>query len=200
MAVILSAIILSTVSHTISAPIHISLSCITPTLSLSAIGILRRCMTLPVSISCVRKNVVIPVSLSPFIIAQLSGAAPLYCGRSEACRLNVPIGGISHTICGNILNATTICKSALYERSSSIKASSLSFSGCNMGRPTDKAYCLTGEYCILCPRPAGLSGIVTTATTLYCRSTSKRRVSTAKSGVPIYTIRKSCFVIFLPYY
>ena len=71
-------IMASTVSTTISAPNVISLSCIVPTLSSGSIGILRCCMISPVSISCLRKNVVIPVSVSPLIIAQLRGAAPLY--------------------------------------------------------------------------------------------------------------------------
>ena len=44
-----------------------------------------------------RKNVVTPVTVSPFIIAQFIGAAPLYCGRSAACTLNVPKRGIAHT-------------------------------------------------------------------------------------------------------
>ena len=57
-------------------------------------------------------KVVAPVSLSPFITAQLIGAAPRYCGSNEACRLKVPKRGIAHTTSGNMRKATTICRSA----------------------------------------------------------------------------------------
>ena len=141
----------STVSVTSPAPIVIKASCTTPTLSVSAIG---RCfwrIIFPVSISCVRKNVVTPVSVSPLITAQLIGAAPRYCGNNEACRLNVPKRGISHTTSGNIRKATTICRSAFKARNSAINASSFSFSGCNTGRFCDKAYFFTGLGCKTLP-------------------------------------------------
>ena len=41
----------------------------------------------------------------------------------------------------------------------------------------------------------GLSGMVMTATTLYPPSTNRFKLSTANSGVPIYTILKSFFSI-----
>ena len=58
-------------------------------------------------------KVVAPVLASPFITAQLIGAAPLYWGSREAWRLNVPSLGIAHTSSGNILKATTMNMSAL---------------------------------------------------------------------------------------
>ena len=178
-----------------SVPSAIRRSCTEPTFSSSPIGIRSCRIILPVSISCFSMNVVAPVSLSPFITARLIGAAPRYCGSSEAWRLNVPSRGIDHTTSGSIRKATTICRSALYDRSSSRKTSSFSFSGCSIGKPTERAYFLTSEYCTWCPRPAGLSGMVTTATTLYPPSTRACRLAAANSGVPKYTILKSFFVI-----
>ena len=51
-------------------------------------------------------------------MAQFMGAAPRYCGRSEACRLKVPRGGMLQTISGSMRKATTIWRSAelLYEQ------------------------------------------------------------------------------------
>ena len=49
---------------------------------------------------------------------------------------------------------------------------------------------------VLQASPIGLSGIVMTATTLYPPSTNRFKLSTANSGVPIYTILKSFFSIF----
>ena len=137
-----------------------------------------------------------PVSLSPFIIDQLIGAAPRYCGSSEPWRLNVPNRGIFHTTSGNIRNATTICRSASNAFSSLRKFSSFSFSGCSRGKFCSNAYFFTAEYCILYPLPLGLSGMVITPTILYPFSTSFFRLSTAKSGVPMKTIRKSFLSIY----
>ena len=172
-------------------PIAIKRSCTDPTFSFGPIAIRSCRIMLPVSISCFSMKVVAPVSVSPLMTAQLIGAAPRYCGRRDACRLNVPRRGIAHTTSGSILKATTICKSALNERNSSTNASSFSFSGCSTGSPTDKAYCFTSENCSWCPRPAGLSGMVTTATTLYPPSTNARRLAVANSGVPKNMILKS---------
>ena len=158
--------IASTVSSTSLPPRIISLSCTTSTLSVSAMGTRTCWITFPVSISCCRKKVVIPVSVSPLITAQLIGAAPRYWGSNEACKLKVPNRGIFQTTSGNIRKATTIWRSAFHSRSACTKASSFSFSGCSNGKFCSSAYCLTGEYWILCPRPAGLSGIVITPTTL----------------------------------
>lgn len=70
-----------------------------------------------------------PVSVSPLIKAQLIGAAPRYCGSSEACRLNVPSFGAAQMISGSMRNAMTMPRSGLIERNVSTKAGSLSFSG-----------------------------------------------------------------------
>ena len=100
------------------------------------------------------------------MIAQLIGAAPLYCGSSDACRLKVPSRGIAQTTSGSIRKAITIPRSG---RNSSIvltKAGSRNFSGCRIGNPSSRAAIFTSLSCNFCPRPAGLSGVVTTPTTL----------------------------------
>ena len=161
----------------------------------------RRCrMMSPVSISWRRKKVVTPVSLSPWMTAQLIGAAPRYCGSREACRLNVPKRGISQTTRGSMRKATTICKSARSSWSSSTKAESERRSGCSTRRPCAAAYCLTGDACSTLPcRPMGLSGIVTTPTTQYPPSTKALREATAKSGVPMNRILRFCLSISISF-
>ena len=151
-------------------------------------------MMRPVSMSWSRKNVVTPVFVSPLMTAQLIGAAPRYWGNRAACTLNVPYSGIAHTTSGSILKATTTWRLALYERSCSTNSGSFIFTGCNTGNPISSAYFFTSEACssFWC-LPTGLSGCVTTATTLYSFSTSAFRVSTANSGVPINTILKFSF-------
>ena len=139
--------IMSTVSATTSAPRVIRRSCTSPAVSVSEMGTGTRRITRPVSMLWSRKNVVTPVSVSPLITAQLMGAAPRYCGRRAAWRLNVPRRGRFHTTSGSILNATTICKSGCKASRDARKVSSLSFSGCSTGMPFCWAYCLTGEAC-----------------------------------------------------
>ena len=177
--------IASTVSTTSLEPIAANLSCKAPALSVGSISTLCCKSISPVSISCFSRNVVTPVRVSPSIIARFIGAAPLYCGSSEACRLTVPNLGIFHTASGNIRKATTICKSAPKALSVSMKSSSLRLVGCNRGNLFSKANSLTGENRTFCPRPTGLSGTVTTAT--ICLPLSKSAFSgyTANSGVPI---------------
>ena len=79
-----------TVSRTTLAPNRESLSCKLPASSSGPMGVRACRMIFPVSTVFSRKNVVTPVSVSPFMIAQLMGAAPRYRGRSEAWRLIVP--------------------------------------------------------------------------------------------------------------
>src|SRR5574344_2003866 len=155
-------------------------------------------ITFPVSMSWSRKKVVTPVRVSPLITAQLMGAAPRYCGKRAACTLKVPYSGMSHTTSGNILNATTTCRLAPYESSSLTNASSFIFTGCSTGSPCSTAYCFTCDGWSTLPcLPTGLSGCVTTATTLYPPLTRASRVATANSGVPINTILRSSFFISL---
>ena len=66
----------STVSVTTRPPKRIRRSCTVPASSVSAMGTRSWRMTSPVSISCFRKKVVTPVSVSPLMTAQLMGAAP----------------------------------------------------------------------------------------------------------------------------
>ena len=99
----------------------------------------------PVSISCFNKKVVTPVSFSPLITAQLIGAAPRYLGSKEPCKLIVPKGGMFHTTSGNILKATTTCKSAFKALSSSTKVGAFKFLGCKTGKSCATANCLTAD-------------------------------------------------------
>ena len=70
--------ICSTVLSTRSAPSIMRRSWTMPALSSGAMVIFSCMMMLPVSISCWRKKVVMPVSVSPLMTAQLIGAAPRY--------------------------------------------------------------------------------------------------------------------------
>ena len=72
---------------------------------------------------------------SPFIIAQFIGAAPRYCGKREACRLNVPSFGIDHTDSGSILKATTTAISGLSNANSLMNSGFFNFSGCIIFSP-----------------------------------------------------------------
>ena len=93
------------------------------------------------------KNVVNPVYCSPLIIAQLIGAAPLYCGSKEACKLIVPIFGMLKNISGNFLNATTIIKSRFNFLISLIKSASLRLVGSNIWVLISLAYFFTADSC-----------------------------------------------------
>ena len=74
--------------------------------------------------------VVIPVLVSPFIIAQLIGAAPLYFGSREACTLIQPKTGMSKTALLKICPyATTIIKSGLISTKALIVSSLFSLLG-----------------------------------------------------------------------
>ena len=112
------------------------------------------------------KNVVTPDSFSPLIIAQFIGAAPLYCGNKEACKLKVPKAGMLQTTFGNILKATTTCTLAFKAFNCSKKSSLFKFVGCSTGMFWSKAYFFTADCESFCPLPAGLSGAVTTPTTV----------------------------------
>ena len=79
-------------------------------------------------------KVVTPVSFSPLITAQLIGAAPLYEGSKEPCTLMVPMGGMSQTISGSILKATTTNRCASIFFNASTNSGSFSFVGCNTGK------------------------------------------------------------------
>src|SRR6266568_3199574 len=62
--------------------------------------------------------------------------------------------------------------------------------------PRDSASCLTGGVSRRCPRPAGLSGWVTTAMTSPA-SSSIRSVRTANSGEPMNTVRSRVNALLL---
>ena len=123
-------------------------------------------MMAPLSISWFSRKVVTPVSVSPLMTAQLMGAAPRYCGSSEAWRLNVPRRGMAQITSGSIRNAMTIPRSGRSACIAATNSGALSFSGCNTGSPSSSAASFTSLRWSFCPRPAGLSGVVTTPTTL----------------------------------
>ena len=176
----------STVWTTRSAPMAMSLSWTSPTVSVGSTRHSWRRRMPPVSIFWSIMKVVTPVMFSPLMTAQLIGAAPRYCGRRAAWRLNVPILGIFHTTSGSIRKPTTTNRSAFQAARASRKAGSLSLSGCRRGRPFATAYFFTALSFILSPRPLGLSGTVTTPTTLYPRPLVRASSgATANSGVPI---------------
>ena len=66
----------------------------------------------PVSTFSSIKKVVTPDSFSPSINAQFMGAAPLYFGNKEACRLKVPLLGSVKIDGGKMRKATTTKRSA----------------------------------------------------------------------------------------
>ena len=104
-----------------------------------------------------------------------------------------------NTTFGKIRKATTTCK-LWFSSSNSFKNDSLfKLCGCNTVKLCCKANCFTADCCNFCPRPAGRSGTVTTATTLNLLSSKAFRLSTANSGVPINTMRKSSLFILQNY-
>ena len=116
------------------------------------------------------------------------GAAPRYCGNNEPCTFKVPIGGNDQICSGNILNATTTCKSGCHCFNASKKSGDFNFSGCKIGKLWARANCLTALCCSCMPLPAGLSGAVTTPTTFIFACNNALKEATAKAGVPIKTI------------
>ena len=181
------------------APNSFILSCTSPAFSFSSIGKIACNKMLPVSIACCNLKVVTPVSFSPFITAQFIGAAPLYCGNKLPCTFIVPIVGILQTTSGNILKATTICKSACKLFNASINSGDFNLSGCKIGKLFSTAYFFTALCVTSIPRPAGLSGAVTTATILHPSCIKACKLATANSGVPINTIRKSVYFMLQMY-
>ncbi len=152
-----------TVFNTSSGPNDISALCSSPVVIPSFIGSSICKSVPPVSIFLSNKNVVSPVERSPLIIAQCIGAAPLYFGNNDPCKLNVPKAGMDQTISGSILNATTINRSAFNERSSVTKSSSFRLVGCNTFKPFLTAHTFIALSRSFRPRPAGLSATVMTA-------------------------------------
>ena len=92
--------------------------------SLAPISISRCNSISPVSIPASIRIVVTPVRVSPFTMAQLIGAAPLYFGSKEACRLIQPIFGIGSNLAGIIWPYAMITA-----QSGASFCSSVSFSG-----------------------------------------------------------------------
>ena len=118
-------------------------------------------MSIPGSIA----NVVMPVSVSPRMIAHWMGAAPRYLGSSEAWMLMEPRAGASSTAFGRIWpKATTTARSAANAASRSAQPGSRSRGGCSTGRPAASAASFTGGGVSRWPRCAGRSGWVMTAT------------------------------------
>ena len=110
----------------------------------------------------------------------------------------MPSFGISQIISGSILKATTICKSALSAFNSEIKFESFKLVGCSIFICCLIANSFMADCFIFCPRPAGLSGAVITATTLNPLFINISKLETANSGVPIKTIRIFFIIIKKP--
>ncbi len=152
------------------------------TLSWSSMG--------PVSIPSSISIVVMPVSRSPLMTAHWMGAAPRYFGSKEPWTFTQPRGGMSRMILGRIRpNAVTAIKSGFQARRASRNSGAFIFSGCRMGSRCWRASTLMGEGVKVCPRPFGRSGCVTTPTTWSSDRSKASSDGTAKSGVPMKTIR-----------
>jgi hypothetical protein len=121
--------------------------------------------TSPVSMPASIWKVVMPVTRSPRMIAHWMGAAPRYFGSSEAWMLIDPRTGASSTACGRIWpKATTTAASAPKARRRCGHSGSRTRAGCSTVRPASSAARLTGGGVSFCPRCAGRSGWVITAT------------------------------------
>ena len=120
-------------------------SCSSPAVSFGPMGIFSCNRISPVSISCCNLKVLTPVSFSPFKMAQLIGAAPLYLGSKEPCTFTVPLGGRFHTVSGNMRKATTTCKSGFSALNWAINSGFFNFNGCSMCKPCSWAYCFTAD-------------------------------------------------------
>ena len=126
-------------------------------------GVLSEQSIAPVSTLVSRKNIVHPVSSSPFATAQCIGAAPRYLGSIDACTLIEPIFGKSNTEDGKTLKATTTNKSALNFFSESIKLGSCVDEVVITGIPCSTAKALTGVGVRGLALPLLLSSPLTTA-------------------------------------
>ena len=135
----------SSVSTITSAPSRASRSESSPAVSSAPIGVERMSSTSPVSIPGSIAKVVMPVSVSPRMIAHWIGAAPRYFGSSEAWMLIEPRAGTSSTALGRIWpNATTTARSAPYAARRSGQPASRRRGGCSTGRPAATAASLMG--------------------------------------------------------
>ena len=158
---------------------------------------------------------VIPVSLSPFLIAWWIGAPPRYFGSNEACTLiDLYFGALSNFMPTSCPYAAVTIKSGFNATISSY--SFLIFSGWNTLILWASAHCLTGDATNSFFLPTHLSGWVTTPITSYF-SIKASKIGTLNSGVPINTIlnilsplnifritinnyRYSCCLIFFIYF
>ena len=102
--------------------------------------------------------VVTPVTVSPWISAQLTGALPRYLGSREAWTFTVPMRGISSTSWLRIWpKAAVTHRSGANCRRGSTPSTRV-LTGWNTGILWAMAHCLTGQKVIFLPRPLGLSG------------------------------------------
>ena len=109
-----------------------------------------------------------------------------------------PYLGNSNTARGKMRPyATTTIKSGAKLFNCSKVAGSFIFCGWKTGTPFSAASTFTGGGVSTILRPCGLSGWVNTPTTLWGLSSRVCRHGTAKSGVPINTIRSVCILVLL---
>ncbi len=161
-----------------------------PAVSSGAIAILSCSSMAPVSMPSSISIVVMPVSVSPLMIAHWIGPAPRYFGSREPWTFMQPLGGSTRIAGGRIRpNAATTIKSGFQSVSEARKSRSFIFVGCRTGSCSRWAICFTGEGVRVWPRPFGRSGCVTMPTTWSSDLKSASREGTANSGVPMNTIR-----------
>src|SRR3954447_10135740 len=124
-------------------------------------------------------------------MACCTGAAPRHAGSSEKCRFTHPRGGMSRAARGTSAPyATTGQQSGCSSARRARKSSSRGRSGVSTSTSAASAMARTGLATTRRPRPAGRSGLVTTATTSWRGlSSSARSVGTATAGVPAKTRR-----------
>ena len=107
--------------------------------------------------------VVTPVTASPWIMAQLMGAAPLCRGKREACTFTVPNLGTAKSFLERIWpKAAVTATSGASARKQSSPSCARRRSNWYTGRPNSSAFAFTGGGASLCPRPTGRSGCVIT--------------------------------------
>jgi len=168
------------------APISASRASSPAPVSSGSIGVRATASIAPASSALTTRMIVTPVSASPSMIARSIGDAPRQRGSSDAWTLTRPRRGSDSTGSGSRRPyAATTPSSGSNAAIASRNDASPSFVGCSTARPADSARAFTGDAETCRPRPRGLSGCVTTPTTVAWGEASRASsVGTAKAGVP----------------
>lgn len=117
------------------------------------------------------------------------GAAPRQRGSSEAWTFTIPSGAICNTSSGKMQPYAATQKISARAAWSASTTSGVIRLASTTGNPSSSALALTGDGSNFLPRPRTASGRVTTSEISFPASTSETSEGTAKSGVPINTIR-----------